>query len=142
MLRELGNAEINYLLNEVNFTNNLRVKSKLDFNACQDTVIKAIEIWKQLNPILSCQIARLMPKPVADCMKNGHDQLSANLFCFFKQKPDDVCSKKNVFFVQLRNTGSRNLDKSSEVCHILGFLDSFSKFDFENELVWKIVFLK
>lgn len=138
MLRELGNAEINYLLNEVNFTNNLKVKSELDFNACQDTVIKAIEIWKQLNPMLSSRIVRLKPD---DRMTNGHDQPSANRFCFLKQKTSDGFSKKNVFFVQLRE-GARSLNRGSEVCNLFGFLNSFSKFDFENELVWKIIFLK
>ena len=127
MSRELGPMESKYIERGVNFTNNFKVTSRIDLNFRQTLVRRVIDKWKQLNPILRCQVK--MASPEAEKLK------------YYFVSGEEGSFKPNMFFLHLRNP-SESGDNGSEVSKLLGFKEAYTAFDLTSEQAWRLIFLK
>ena len=114
ILRSLGPAESFNLKENINFTNTFIVNTQIDFNKHQSLIHQAINIWKQANPILQCTIFN---NPTT-----------------------------NTYHFQLANQPTRNVlfltTKTEHVWTGLSNLEAFHTFNFQQDLLWRLVFLR
>ena len=127
ILRPLGDVEAFLFQENITFTNAFLVDSKIDFNTKQSNLNTAISSWKDNNPLLKCKI-------------------HASTKCLDQQKHyfqvvNEEGLKQNVFYFSYSAADNKDSTRK-EAFTLLASQEAFHEFDFENDLLWRLIFLK